>query len=196
MRAAGPDDVSEAAEVLAEAFASDELSVAALGRPRNARGALRTVFTSLLRHHYVPRGIVDLAVRDGRVVGAAAWSRPGENDLRLGEFGALAVDLVPALGWRVLPAASYAWRTDRVHPRPPHWYLYAIGVRMPGRGVGGILLDHALARAGGVPSYCEASTPDSARLYERKGFRRIGEAPTPRGCPPQPQLWHPGGRPS
>jgi len=192
VRRARPEDLGVAAAVLSQAFSTDEVSVAALARPRDPRRALRTVFTSLLRHHYLPRGVVDLALSDGEVVGVAAWSGPGAVAFTPRETVWVLADLVPRLGWRMAPATLYDWRTERVHPRERHWYLYSMGAARPGNGVGGALLDHALARAGATPSYCEASTPDSARLYHRKGFRRIGEAPTPSGCPPQPQMWHPG----
>ena len=43
-----------------------------------------------------------------------------------------------------------------------------------GRGIGSKLLDYGTARLEGYPAYLEASTYDSARLYERRGFLSLG----------------------
>jgi GNAT superfamily N-acetyltransferase len=65
-------------------------------------------------------------------------------------------------------------KVARVHPREPHWYLYAVGVvpEATSHGRGTALLEPVLRRcdADGVPAYLEASTADNARLYERLGF--------------------------
>ena len=42
------------------------------------------------------------------------------------------------------------------------------------RGIGSKLLDYGTARLEGYPAYLEASTYDSARLYERRGFLSLG----------------------
>ncbi|WP_418153741.1 GNAT family N-acetyltransferase [Actinoalloteichus caeruleus] len=70
--------------------------------------------------------------------------------------------------------------TEERHPAgEPHWYLQQMGVRPDhrGRGVGGALLRHQLARIdeAGRPAYLEASSPRAAALYERYGFRALGE---------------------
>jgi GNAT superfamily N-acetyltransferase len=67
----------------------------------------------------------------------------------------------------------------KVHPREPHWYLFAVGVvpEATGQGRGSALLEPVLARcdADGVPAYLEASTADNARLYARLGFEPLDE---------------------
>ncbi|MFJ9787183.1 GNAT family N-acetyltransferase [Amycolatopsis sp. NPDC101161] len=78
-------------------------------------------------------------------------------------------------------------------PAEPHWHAQFIGVR-PGRqrrGIGARLLRHGLARydAEGVPTYLEASSPDSTRLYRRLGFRDHGPAFRPPGGPPMQPMW-------
>ncbi|MEV4149856.1 GNAT family N-acetyltransferase [Amycolatopsis sp. NPDC049691] len=78
-------------------------------------------------------------------------------------------------------------------PTEPHWHAQFIGV-LPGRqreGIGGRLLSHGLARydAEGVPTYLEASSPDSTRLYRRLGFRDHGPAFRPPGGPPMQPMW-------
>ncbi|WP_199716421.1 GNAT family N-acetyltransferase [Micromonospora musae] len=82
-------------------------------------------------------------------------------------------------------------------PAEPHLYLASIGVRadLRGRGVGGVLLAEGLrvADAENLPTYLEASTERSRRLYLRHGFRDHGRPlPLPDGGP---VLW-PMRRPS
>lgn len=64
------------------------------------------------------------------------------------------------------------------HPAGPHWYLPMIGVvpAHQGRGLGGLLLSHALARcdAEHLPAYLESTNPANVPLYERHGFRVVG----------------------
>jgi ribosomal protein S18 acetylase RimI-like enzyme len=65
-------------------------------------------------------------------------------------------------------------RHAAAHPTEPHWYLNFIGVdpAYQGRGLGGALLNHALAVVDqdGLPAYLEATTLNNRRLYERHGF--------------------------
>lgn len=70
--------------------------------------------------------------------------------------------------------------TEQRHPRhEPHWHLQQMMVvpRFRGRGLGGAMLRHQLARADatGVATYLEASTPRNRALYERYGFRPLGD---------------------
>lgn len=185
-------EVSEAALVLARAFAGDDISVASVARPTDPEPMLAALFESAIRRHYLRHGVVDVAVDRGRIVGAAVWAAPGQGDFAPTAYVQMFLDTVRTVPWRLLPLLVQLYRTGRVHPTPPHWYIYALGVAEPGGGVGGLLLDHGIARAGDVPCFLEASTPDSARLYARKGFLQIGTAPTPPGCryPNQPQMWH------
>ena len=64
------------------------------------------------------------------------------------------------------------------HPSFEHWYLPLTGVDPPaqGRGLGSLLLRHALERCDrdGVPAYLEATSPRSRDLYARNGFTQVG----------------------
>lgn len=177
------------ATVLAQAFSADAVTLGVLAKPADPELLLCALFGSVIRRHYLPHGAVDVAEVDGRIVGAAVWGAPGRVDLSLATMAGVVRDTIRVAGWRLAALAVYQVGVDRVHPRDRHWYLYAVGVNRPGHGVGGRLLDHGIARAADVPIYLEASTPDSARLYARKGFRQIGTTPTPRGLPRQPQMW-------
>lgn len=74
--------------------------------------------------------------------------------------------------------ARYGVRTDAVHPRVPHWYLFALGVdpQDHGRGLGGTLVDYGLSFADrdGVPAWLETQEARTAAWYERRGFRQWG----------------------
>ncbi len=60
-----------------------------------------------------------------------------------------------------------------------HWYLPQIGVEpnAQGRGLGGELMRHALARCDQEQAlaYLEASKPENIPFYQRYGFKVIGE---------------------
>ena len=75
-----------------------------------------------------------------------------------------------------------AWLTDciTIHDRaPPHWYLGYLGARRDrqGQGLGTQMLREVLACADtdGVPAYLESSNERNLPLYERNGFRLIGD---------------------
>lgn len=65
------------------------------------------------------------------------------------------------------------------HPQGPHWYLPLIGVdpAHQGRGHGSAVLAHALRECDrdGRPAYLESSNLRNVVLYQRHGFRVIGE---------------------
>lgn len=65
------------------------------------------------------------------------------------------------------------------HPKEPHWYLPLIAAdpNWTGQGLGSLLMKHALRRCDkeGIPAYLESSNPRNISLYERHGFRIIGE---------------------
>ena len=67
----------------------------------------------------------------------------------------------------------------RYHPKEPHWYLPLIGIdpAHQGRGLGGALMRHAtdICDRDGVPAYLESSNERNLSLYERNGFRVVGE---------------------
>lgn len=65
------------------------------------------------------------------------------------------------------------------HPHEAHWYLPLIAAD-PGwinRGLGAALMMHALEKCDrdGLPAYLESSNPRNISLYERHGFKIVGE---------------------
>jgi ribosomal protein S18 acetylase RimI-like enzyme len=81
------------------------------------------------------------------------------------------------------------------HPEKPHWYLPLVGVEpnAQGRGLGGALMRHALARCDQekVIAYLESSNPRNISLYERHGFEVMGEIQVGAAPPVTPMLRRP-----
>lgn len=90
---------------------------------------------------------------DESIFGAALWLPPGEgpDEEELGSY----------------------------HPDEPHWFLPLIAVdpMRQGQGVGSELMKHAVARCDETETraYLESSNPQNVSLYERHGFKIVGE---------------------
>lgn len=111
----------------------------------------------------------------GDHAGAALWLPPGveADDAAMGELmRTTASPQSMADGARVMQQmADY-------HPREPHWYLPLIGIdpKHQGKGLGGVLLSHALdiCDRDGALAYLESSNPRNVPLYQRYGFEIMG----------------------
>ena len=170
-RLATEAEASVAANILARAFAHDPVLTAFVGEDRTARMA--RYFELECRLAFAGYGEVWL---DDDGLGAAIWRRPGGYPEPLRDQ----LRLLPRylrLFPREFVRASRALNTlARLHPRAPHWYLFAVGVvpEAAGQGRGSALLEPVLDRcdAERLPAYLEASSEDNARLYARLGFER------------------------
>lgn len=177
VRAAGPAELEAAAAVLAEAFADDPV-LAEFRPPRSGEdrpAVLARLFAALIRSVPTTGRRVDVATIGDRVVGAAFWQAPGRHTGGFGGFVRQVPEFLRTLGIRgALRAVTHLRRMERARPMTPHWYLTEIGVSAAarGRGVGGLLLGHALERAdrSSRGAYLESSTPVNRRLYRRHGF--------------------------
>ncbi len=98
-------------------------------------------------------------------------------------------------GWRLPRATGLLAQLERLHLRESHYYIPAIGVvsAAQGQGLGAALLAPVLARCDQerLPAYLEASSPRSARLYERLGFVTTREIRPLRSPPIQLMVRHP-----
>jgi ribosomal protein S18 acetylase RimI-like enzyme len=78
------------------------------------------------------------------------------------------------------------------HPTEPHWYLPMIGVdpSEQGSGCGSALLRRGLARcdAAGLPAYLESTSLRNVPLYERFGFKVVGQIKTKNAPPIVPMV--------
>jgi GNAT superfamily N-acetyltransferase len=86
-----------------------------------------------------------------------------------------------ALRRRLFRALRTQMQIERLHAgqSPPHWYLGYLGTRRDrqGQGLGTQMLREVLAGADadGMPAYLESSSERNLPLYERNGFRVVGE---------------------
>lgn len=107
--------------------------------------------------------------------GAATWLRPGVHSDE-NAFGTVIEEFDPDIKDE---AIEFLDQMDSFQPTEDHWYLPLIGVE-PGRrgqGYGGSLLAHGLRRcdAEHKSAYLTSTNPRNIRLYERHGFRKLGE---------------------
>ena len=114
--------------------------------------------------------------------GAALWLPPGVGP----DEAAIAACFEHVPPERHATVQAFMEKMSRHHPEEPHWYLPMIGVdpAQQGRGLGSMLLRHALARVdrAGLPAYLESTNPANVSLYERHGFEvmatiQVGDAP-------------------
>ena len=140
--------------------------------------------------------IVDMTLKDGEVyatedrTAAALWLPVNAGEHADGpsmeEF--YEPILGPSYAKRI---GAYGERSTATHPtHADHLYLTFIAVQPDrfGRGIGTALLRDRLDAMDerGVPTYLEASNPDSRRLYERLGYRQLGPA---MDMPDGPSMW-------
>jgi GNAT superfamily N-acetyltransferase len=170
-RLATKADAGVVADVLARAFATDPVVGAFIRQGPGRARRLARYFELECRPGFAGYGEIWL---DDDSLGAAIWRRPnGYPEPLRAQLKALPhyLRLFPREFVRASRAMNVA---ARVHPREPHWYLFAIGVvpEATGQGRGSALLEPVLERCDseGAPAYLEASTPDNARLYARLGF--------------------------
>ncbi|HEY8618440.1 GNAT family N-acetyltransferase [Phenylobacterium sp.] len=106
--------------------------------------------------------------------GAAMWLPPGVT----ADPARMAALDMPGTADDERIAGKLREAMEQHHPATPHWYLWTLGVdpRRQGRGLGSVLLRHALARidADGAEAYLEASNPALVPFYERHGFEVAG----------------------
>jgi ribosomal protein S18 acetylase RimI-like enzyme len=172
LRHATADDTSRLKTVLAEAFFDDPILGWLMPEDGKRLERLRRYFGIELRHLALARGRVwttsDLA-------GAALSLPPGRwrSPLRVTLLEGSAFGLHVARAARL--GAAIEWR----HVHGPHYYVRDVGVlpNMQGRGLGSALMGPTLERCDRerLPAYLEASSEQSAALYERLGFRHTRE---------------------
>lgn len=186
-------ELNDAAAVATRAFQFDPFFVHLTKRPLlRARGLgifIRSTLASLGE-----RAEVDGARQpDGRLIGVAAWLKPGGYPLPI------SAQLHQSAGafWAMWPVprslvegTKYLLAIDKVHPREPLWYLNLLVADPSAQrsGVGTKLQETVLERADaeGLPAYLETQNPDNVPYYGRFGYEVVHEArPVPNG----PPLW-------
>jgi ribosomal protein S18 acetylase RimI-like enzyme len=112
----------------------------------------------------------------GDFAAVALWLPPGVQPDSEAMGAIIETNMPPD---RMKDGAGLVEQMNRFHPHEPHWYLPLIGADPvhQRQGLGSALLRHALARCDrdGLPAYLESSNPANVPLYERHGFKLIGE---------------------
>jgi ribosomal protein S18 acetylase RimI-like enzyme len=159
-------------DALVLAFSRDPIARYALPEPTQYRAGFRSVILGM-GGAALDRGSAFAAPG---FAGVALWLPPGVGADEA-VLGAGMERHVPAARQETMSAMME--EMGRVHPEEPHWYLPLIGVdpSQQGRGVGSLLLRHALARVDRdrLPAYLESTNPANVSLYERHGFRVVGK---------------------
>ena len=133
-----------------------------------------------------------LTFKIGDFFGVAQWLPPGTQPDD-GPIGELFVQNMsePKLGEVLFLFEQMAG----FHPHEPHWYIPLIGVDpvFQGLGYGTKLMRHGLVACDRdqLPAYLEATSPASRSLYERHGFRALGEIRSGDSPPLFPMLREP-----
>lgn len=146
-------------------------------------------------------GVVVAGTEDVSIAGLSVWEFEDGTD-GSSEAGAaeLAAFFEPTYGEYAPRMALVHELTRRRHPRTePHWYLQQMVVvpERRDRGLGAAMLRYRLARADAdrVPVYLEASSPRNRALYERHGFRALGDPINlPDDGPAIQPMWRPAAR--
>jgi GNAT superfamily N-acetyltransferase len=175
-RLATTEEIDVAASVLARAFARDPVLTAFFGRGSVETARMARYFELECRLALAGYGEVWL---DDTRLGAALWRRPGGYPEPMSVQLRMLPRYLLLFPRQFFTASRSLNKLARIHPREPHWYLFAVGVvpEATGQGRGSALLGPVLERcdAERLPAYLEASTEDNARLYARLGFERRDE---------------------
>ncbi|WP_306192774.1 N-acetyltransferase [Streptomyces sp. MK5] len=191
IRAAGEDDRELVVRLLDEAFQDDPVSGWVFPGEEYRRAThhrLMAVFTDVV----LAEGWIDIT-EDGSA--CALWLSVPAGDATEGGAGSGEADEAVRMREAVDPANRRVEEITRLmtesHPADrAHAYLWMIGVvpQRQGEGLGGALIQHVLDRCDreGLPSYLEASSERSTRLYERLGFAFTGRT---LDLPDGPRMW-------
>ena len=148
-----------------------------------ARAAVLRALLADVARDALPFGAASVALVDSEVLGAALWLPPGRfpwSPARKARAVPAFLAVLRAAPRSFLPLMRFGANAERRHPREPHWYLQALGVKptAQGLGLGTRLLEPVLARADreGLPCYLETARQENVGFYERLGFRVEHEA--------------------
>lgn len=175
------------ADALADAFYSDPVYSWMLPVAGTRRGALRRFFAIEGKHAVLPHCCSFAATEANDTVGAGLVLPPGHWRKPIRIEARHAANYAGIFRQRLGHAVGLLAALERRHPRYPHFYLPYIGVlpAMQGQRVGTALLTEILRVSDdcGLPTYLEASSAESARLYRRHGFVTT-QVVRPLGAPP------------
>ncbi|MCB1688553.1 MAG: GNAT family N-acetyltransferase [Halioglobus sp.] len=178
-------NTDEAIRIIAEAFADDPVINWTCNQPATLVPFFEITLPVLIPHQ--------LTYLDPQGRGGASWLGPHQ-----------------ALKWPVkLSSVREIWRlggltgvyrmllsgakTEKYHPKTPHYYLFAIGVTPgnKGQGLGTALITHILKQcdAEGMPAYLETSKEENLEFYQGHGFKVLQQIRFAASAPPVWLMW-------
>jgi ribosomal protein S18 acetylase RimI-like enzyme len=175
-----PNQLRDAAQTLAEAFAADPLLEILAPDPAR-RAKLGQPMMSVLLAYGLRYGRV-WANDDASAV--AIWLHPESGPMtmpRMLRAGMWRAPFILGLDGMGRMSTSMA-ATDTFHKQVegPHWYLMTVGTRRDrqGQGLGSALVEQGTSQAdaAGVPCYLETGTDANIAFYRKRGFEVIGQA--------------------
>ncbi len=125
---------------------------------------------------------------------AILWRPPNQFHIPYWQYLTNGPELLGVFGTNAWNVALAMDQIERAHPKPPNWYLQAVGTdpAQQGKGFGGVVIRHHLARADekGEACYLESSKRANIPIYEKLGFVVTGEITIPkRGKSQDVTIW-------
>jgi GNAT superfamily N-acetyltransferase len=188
-----PKEFSEAGVVAARAFHNDPFFEFIAPRPLQRARGLSVFWRSQISCLGDKGAIYGARRSDGRLVGVAAWVKPGgyplpvPAQLRQGAGALWALYQRPRA---LVDGSKYLLAIDKAHIKVPHWYLELLVVdpAVQRSGIGGLLQQTEMSTADkeGLPCYLETQNEDNLPYYARFGYEVDEELkPVTNG----PSLW-------
>ncbi len=175
-------------EIITEGFADDPVNLWAF----RGTAAMRPIYTEMARDLYIPKGFGDCSV-DGQA--CSLWLPPGLTvDFGLRASINIGRALIRHAGFRgIRNALAVNAAMGKVHPKDPHYYLFAIAAKpgAQGKGLGGALMRNALARIDSehMPAYLENSKERNIGFYRHFGFEILQQIQAHKDAPPLWAMW-------
>jgi ribosomal protein S18 acetylase RimI-like enzyme len=178
-------DQGLAIDILARAFRDDPVMNWIDNKPE----FIRLLFEVTLPV-FMPQGLTFMAPDES---GVATWLGPNSK-LKWPFKPSNFIKAVKIGGIRcVYRFAISGLKTEKHHPKEPHYYLFAIGAlpEMRGQGIGTALISHVLRRCDReqVPAYLENSNPDNLAFYRGHGFEVLEKISFAENAPPLWLMW-------
>src|SRR5262249_18800622 len=165
-----PERLESTVSLLADAFVTNPLHVAAFGPERMDKN--RLFFRIRLRHMFNGRAFVALA--DGQVVGYVHFNPSPDCLPAPEEIPLAATTLLKPLGEALPQVVKWFARWCHLDPDEPHVHLGPIGVSptMQGKGVGSALMNRYLDHLNHekAAGYLETDRPENVEFYKKFGF--------------------------
>ncbi len=178
-------NTDEAIRIVTEAFADDPVINWTCNHPSSLEAFFQITLPVFIPHQ--------LTYLDPQGRGAASWLGPNQKLKWPVKFSSV-IKILKLGGltgvYRMLLSGS---KTEKYHPKTPHYYLFAIGVTPvnKGQGIGSALIAHMLRKcdAEGMPAYLENSKEENLAFYQGHGFKVQQQIQFSPSAPPLWLMW-------